>query len=78
MKNIQFIYVNNLLNNSKFRVVLCSIWPAKSHLHGYEPGVGEKGAGNGESQTDCRQPVGPVRPELFVDFRDKDRPTDPR
>ena len=79
MKNILFICVNNprLLNNSQFRVVLCRTGTAHPHLQRNEPGVGEEGAHYGQRQTDGRQPVGPVGPELFVYFWHKDGPTDP-
>ena len=68
---------NNLLNNSQFGVVLCRIRPAHPHLHRNQPGVGEEGADYGQRQTDGCQPVGPVGSELFVNFRHKNRSTDP-
>ena len=80
MKNIQFICVNNprLLNNSQFRVVLCGTGPLQQpHLQRNESVVGQEGPDYGQRQTDGRQPVGPVGPEFFVNFWDKDRPTDP-
>ena len=69
MKNIQFICVNNprLLNNSQFRVLRLT-GPVQPHLQWNESGVGEEGPAYRQRQTDGRQPVGPVGPELFVNF----------
>ena len=68
MKNIQFICVNSLLNNSQFGAGLCLTGPAHPHLHRNEPLVGEEGPRYGQRQTDGRQPICPVGAEFFVNF----------